>query len=53
MTILGAGIQINSERSQLPTCESFRWPNRERLYQALRANQVENVVMISGDVHFA
>ena len=52
MTVIGSGIQMVSERAPLPILENYRWKNRERLYQTLKANEAENVVLISGDVHF-
>ena len=39
------------ERWAPPFVENFRWKNREKLYATLRANQAENVVLLSGDVH--
>ena len=39
------------ERVYLPPVENFRWVNREKLFRALKVNQAENVVLLSGDVH--
>jgi len=39
------------ERLLLPFIENFHWKNRERLFSSLRANEAENVVLLSGDVH--
>ena len=39
------------ERFFIPIVENFRWTNRERLYDTLRINEAENIVLLSGDVH--
>ena len=51
MTLIGAGIQMVPERLSLPFVENFRWKNREKLFATLRANEADNVVLLSGDVH--
>ena len=51
MTVIGAGIQMVPERLNVPFIENFREVNRLQLYKALKTNEMENVVLISGDVH--
>ena len=51
MILIGAGIQMIPERIYIPPVENFREKNRERLYETLRNNYVENAVLLSGDVH--
>ena len=50
LTLIGAGIQILPERTRFPV-ENFRWINRMKLFEALKKNEMENVVLLSGDVH--
>ena len=52
LTLIGAGMQMTTERALLPTFENFHWVNRERLYKTLRLNEMNNVALLSGDVHF-
>ena len=35
----------------LDAVETFKWQNRKRLYDVLRANESSGVVFLSGDVH--
>jgi len=51
MTLIGAGIQIVPERFNCVIVENFRELNRKKLFEALKANSMENVVLLSGDVH--
>lgn len=51
MTVIGAGIQMLVERLGIKAIENFRWKNKERLLEALARNKMENVVLISGDIH--
>ena len=52
MTVIGAGIQILAERlSFVKPVENFRWKNRDKFFEALARNKMENVVLISGDIH--
>ena len=51
MTLIGAGIQMVPELMNIAIIENFRELNRKKLYAALRDNVMENVVLLSGDVH--
>lgn len=51
LTVIGAGLQMLTEMINIPLLENFRWKNRERLFRLLRENRMENVVLLSGDVH--
>ena len=33
--------------------ELFNWPNKEKLYNIIRKHEKSNVILLSGDVHFA
>lgn len=33
--------------------ESFKWLNKEKLFRILKKYEAENVVLVSGDVHYA
>ena len=50
MTILGISIQTLSERELF---ESFSVQNKKKLFEILSDNRMENVGMISGDLHMA
>lgn len=50
MTIIAAGVQILPDRKVV---ESFKWKNKQKLFGLLKKHKVSNVVLISGDVHFA
>lgn len=50
MTLIGAGVQILTDRRVI---ESFTWRNKERLFRIFRELKVQNVVLLSGDVHMA
>ena len=49
-TLICAGIQILPDRFVI---ESFNWPNKERLFSLLKKHKVENLLLVSGDVHLA
>ncbi len=51
LTVIGSGIQMMVERFPNPGLEDYKWKNRERLYDTLKANRMSDVFLISGDVH--
>ena len=51
VTFVLAGVQMVRDYSLMD--EGFEWPNKVKLFEAIRENQVSNVVLLSGDVHFA
>jgi len=48
--LIGAGIQIIPERANIPV-EVFKWKNKKRLFDLLKKNQKDSVVLLTGDVH--
>jgi alkaline phosphatase D len=51
LTIIGAGIQIIPERANIPI-EVMKWKNKKVLFDLLKKNQKDSVILLSGDVHF-
>ncbi len=52
LTLIGAGVQIIPDR--LPAViESFNWVNKARLFELFKKNKVGQVMLLSGDVHYA
>ena len=41
------------ERGMPAVAEDFKGPNRMKLFEILRQNEMEKVVFISGDIHAA
>ena len=51
LTIIMAGIQILSD--YFTPKERFEWPNKKRLFDVLYKHKLSNVILLSGDRHFA
>ena len=50
LTVIGAGVSILSERL---LGEKFTKVNKKKLFDVLKANEMSNVALISGDMHTA
>lgn len=50
-TLIGAGVQMIVDRPFAPPIEGFYEYNKHRLFDALRNNKMENVLLLSGDIH--
>ena len=53
LTVIGSGTQVIPGSFQAFYCEEFRTESRMRLYKMMKENEIGEVVIISGDVHFA
>jgi hypothetical protein len=52
LTLIGAGVQIITDRFLTPV-ESFTWKNKQRLFELFKKNKVGQLILMSGDVHYA
>lgn len=51
LTLILAGVEMLRDNSFVE--ETFRWENKQKLYQAIVDNQKSNAFLLSGDVHSA
>lgn len=51
LTLILAGVQMIRDNSVID--EGFDWENKIKLFETIARNEVSNVVLLSGDVHFA
>jgi alkaline phosphatase D len=51
LTLIVAGVQVIRDNSLFE--EQFEWPSKEKIYNLITKYQKNNVVFLSGDVHYA
>jgi hypothetical protein len=51
VTFIMAGVQIVNDH--VMPLEKFEWKNKKKLFDLLYKHRLSNVILLSGDVHFA
>ena len=52
LTVLGAGLQMIVDRGLCPDyVERFKWKNRQKIYELIQKHEMDNIILLSGDIH--